>query len=285
MPGNCLYGDHRRQDVAAGGDLDAVALQVEVGDLERVAGAGPDDPDHLAAGLVLQRVDHALGAGGEVGGRRRQVFLVDDLGLLERVLERLHAVAAERVVLRQRGDRDAVLVERDRVGDRVLRAVAAGAEDVLVPLVAGDRSRRPRARPAGSSCTPRRPAASPARRPTTSGRPRGRPCRRRRRWRAGSCRRRACPGRPSRSRRSSCRRPSSCRRWRSRGPSSGRSASACRRPRAGRSCCRRGRCGSRPCPARAPSGEASAASAATASSERRPPLSVKSVKKDMAEAP
>ena len=52
-----LVGDHRRQDVAAGGDLDAVALQVEVGDLERVAGAGPDDPDHLAAGLVLQRVD------------------------------------------------------------------------------------------------------------------------------------------------------------------------------------------------------------------------------------
>ncbi len=121
------------------GDLDVVALQVEVGDLERVAGAGPDDPDHLAARLVLQRVDQALRAGGEVGGRRRQVFLVDDLGLLERVLERLDAVAAERVVLGQRGDRDVVLVERHGVGDRVLRAVAAGAEDVLVPLVAGDR--------------------------------------------------------------------------------------------------------------------------------------------------
>jgi hypothetical protein len=32
-----------------------------------------------------------------------------------------------------------VLVQRHGVGDRVLRAVAAGAEDVLVPLVAGDR--------------------------------------------------------------------------------------------------------------------------------------------------
>src|SRR4029450_11457170 len=69
----------------------------------------------------------------------RQVFLVDDLGVLERVLERLDAVATERVVLRHRRDRDVALVERDRVRDRVLRAVAAGAEDVLVPLVAGDR--------------------------------------------------------------------------------------------------------------------------------------------------
>jgi hypothetical protein len=58
---------------------------------------------------------------------------------LSAALEGLHAVAAEGVVLRQRGDGHAGLVDRHRVGDRVLRAVAAGAEDVLVPLVAGDR--------------------------------------------------------------------------------------------------------------------------------------------------
>ena len=61
------------------------------------------------------------------------------LAFFSDVLEGLDAVAAEGVVLRQGGDRHAVLVERDGVGDRVLRAVAAGAEDVLVPLVAGDR--------------------------------------------------------------------------------------------------------------------------------------------------
>ena len=122
-------------------DLDAVALlEVERGERAvRRARAGPDHFDDLAAGLVLERVDDALDAGGEVGGRLRQVFLVDDLRLLERVLERLDAVAAERVVLRQRRDRHAVVVDRRRVRDRVLRAVAAGAEDVAVPLLAGDR--------------------------------------------------------------------------------------------------------------------------------------------------
>jgi hypothetical protein len=66
--GEVLVGGHGRQDVAAGGDLDAVALQVQVGDLERRRAAGPDDEDHLAAGLVLELVDQALDAGGEVGG-------------------------------------------------------------------------------------------------------------------------------------------------------------------------------------------------------------------------
>jgi branched-chain amino acid transport system substrate-binding protein len=37
--GEFLEFHHRRHDVAAGGDLDVVALQVQVGDLERVAGA------------------------------------------------------------------------------------------------------------------------------------------------------------------------------------------------------------------------------------------------------
>src|SRR5690606_1307568 len=64
-----LVRGHGREDVAAGGDLDAVALEVEVGDLERVAAAaGPDDPDDLAARFVLERVDQTLRTGGEVGG-------------------------------------------------------------------------------------------------------------------------------------------------------------------------------------------------------------------------
>src|SRR6185312_13741418 len=112
----------------------------EVGERrERRRRAGPDDGDDLAAALVLEGVDAALDAGREVGRRRRQVFLVDDLGFLQVLLERLDAVAAEGVVLRERAERRAGDVGRDRVGDRVLRAVAAGAEDVLVPLVAGDR--------------------------------------------------------------------------------------------------------------------------------------------------
>ena len=134
-----LVRGHRRQDVAAGRDLDAVALQVEIDDLERVAGTGPDDPDDLAPGLVLELVDQALRAGREVGGGGRQVFLVHQLGFLDRILERLDAVAAEGVVLRQGGQRHAGFVHRHRVRDRILRTVASGAEDVLVPLLAGDR--------------------------------------------------------------------------------------------------------------------------------------------------
>jgi len=54
------------------------------------------------------------------------------------ILEGLDAVPAERVVLRQGGDRDTVLIERDSVGDRILRRIAPGAEDVAIPLLAGN---------------------------------------------------------------------------------------------------------------------------------------------------
>ena len=94
----------------------------------------------LRPGLSLS-VEQALRAGGEVCGVGRQVFLVHDLGVLQGALESLHAVAAEGIVLRQHGDRRAFLVEGHGVGDGVLRGIAAGAEDVLVPLVAGDRIR------------------------------------------------------------------------------------------------------------------------------------------------
>ena len=109
-----LPGDE--QDVAAGRHFDAEAAGIEVGDLERVARAGPDDPDDLAARLVLELVDQPLSAGGEVGGVLRQVFLMDDLGLLDRVLDVTlqplepgqQPAEAEPVLLREfaLGDRD-----------------------------------------------------------------------------------------------------------------------------------------------------------------------------------
>ena len=117
--GELLVGRHRRQDVAAGRDLDAEALRVHVlRAWSADAGAGPDDPDDLAARLVLQRVEQALRRRGEVGGGRPARIpraTMRRAGLGQRVLERRDAVAAEGVVLRQRGDGDARLADRDRV--------------------------------------------------------------------------------------------------------------------------------------------------------------------------
>ena len=74
--GEALVGGERGQDVAAGRKLDAVAAGVEIGELvERIAAARPDDPDDLAAGLILQRVEQALRGGGEIGGVDRRIFL------------------------------------------------------------------------------------------------------------------------------------------------------------------------------------------------------------------
>ncbi len=61
------------------------------------------------------------------------------LGFLQRVLERLHAVAAEGVVGADGGDGHSILIDRRRVGDRILRGIASGAEDIAVPFVARDR--------------------------------------------------------------------------------------------------------------------------------------------------
>ena len=100
----------------------------------------PDDPDDLAAGLVLQRVEQALRGRGEIGGVGRRIFLGVDgrSGLGQRLLEGRHAVAAEGVILRQRRDMHPGLADRHRVRNRVLRGIARGAENVAVPLVAGD---------------------------------------------------------------------------------------------------------------------------------------------------
>lgn len=139
--GQALIGGECRQDVAAGGELDAVALRIHVLELgQRIAGAGPDHPDHLAARLVLQRVEQALADRGEVGGRGRGIFFGGErrAGLGECLLEGGDAVAAEGIVLRQRCNGDALLADRDRIRDRVLRGVARGAEDVAIPLLAGN---------------------------------------------------------------------------------------------------------------------------------------------------
>ena len=91
-------------------------------------------------GLSLSASNRRCAGGGEVGRCRRCVFLRRDrrAGFGQRRLEGRDAVAPEGVVLRQRRDRHARLADRDRVRDRILRGVAAGAEDVAVPLVAGD---------------------------------------------------------------------------------------------------------------------------------------------------
>ena len=102
--------------------------------------AGPDHEDELAALLVLERIEDALCARGEVRGVGLGVLLERQLGAGrgQRRLEGGHAVAAEGVVLRQGGDHHAGLAQRHRVGDGVLRRVAPGAEDVAVPVGAGD---------------------------------------------------------------------------------------------------------------------------------------------------
>src|SRR5208337_123657 len=114
----------------AGRKLDPVAAGVEIGELvERIAAARPDDPDDLAARLVLERVEQALGGRGEVGRVRRRVFLGVEgrAGLGERLLEGRYAVATEGVILREGRDMHAGLADRDCVRDRVLRRVAGGA--------------------------------------------------------------------------------------------------------------------------------------------------------------
>ena len=95
---------------------------------------------YLAPALVLERADDLLDGRGEVGGVARRVLLVDHLGaeLLDGRLVGGDAVAAEGVVLGDGGDGHAGLGHGQRVGDGVLPRVPAGAEDVAVPVLAGD---------------------------------------------------------------------------------------------------------------------------------------------------
>ena len=58
--GIILVDLHGRQDVAAGRELDAEALGLQVGELRQRMLAGPDEADDLLARLVLERVEEAL---------------------------------------------------------------------------------------------------------------------------------------------------------------------------------------------------------------------------------
>ena len=60
------------------------------------------------------------------------------LGVLQSPLERLDEVLAKGVVLGQGGDVHALLVQGHCIRDRVLGGIAPSAEDVTVPLVAGN---------------------------------------------------------------------------------------------------------------------------------------------------
>ena len=70
------------------------------------------------------------------------IFFEHDFGVavsfLQGRLESLDAVVAECVVLCQHADRDIALAERDCGGERILGGIAAGAENVAIPFVAGD---------------------------------------------------------------------------------------------------------------------------------------------------
>ena len=135
-------GGHRRQDVAPGRQLDAPAARVHRLDAaHRVATTGPDHEQPPVALVLLQRVEDALGGGGEIGGVGGNVFLMHQLRgrARQRLAEGGDAVAAKGVILRQRGHDHPFLPQRHRVRDRVLAGIAPGAEDVAVPFAAGDR--------------------------------------------------------------------------------------------------------------------------------------------------
>jgi hypothetical protein len=77
--GKALVGGERGQDVAANRKFNAVEACLEIAQLaERIASAGRNDPDDLAAGLILQRLKKALRGSGEIDGVDRRIFLSVD---------------------------------------------------------------------------------------------------------------------------------------------------------------------------------------------------------------
>ena len=133
-----------RQNVAAGGQLDAEAVRLQVLDTaQRVGAAGPDGEDVFAlltAVAILQGAEQTLGGGGEVGGVGGQVFFVDHFAALgfHGLFIGGHAVTAEGVILGDGGDTDARLAECHGIGNRVLGRVTADPEHIAVPVRAGD---------------------------------------------------------------------------------------------------------------------------------------------------
>ena len=142
--GEVFVSHHGGQDVAAGRQFNAEALlQIHIGDFWKRRGAArPAHRDVFLAWLIFELVNDALKAGGEVGRAHGQILFMHDLGLLGEFLGGLHTIAAKGVVIGQKRDHIARLIQRGGVGGGVgggvLAAVAAGAEDVAVPFVAGD---------------------------------------------------------------------------------------------------------------------------------------------------
>ena len=138
--GQRLVCRHRGQDVAAARQLDAETARVHVLQLGQRCRAGPDHPDDLAARLVLQRIEQALRRRCEVGGggRRYSSAAIVAPVLASAALKAATPSRPNALSCAERRDRHTLLSDRHRIRDRVLRGVAAGAEDVAVPLVAGD---------------------------------------------------------------------------------------------------------------------------------------------------
>ena len=114
-----FVGGHGWQNIAACGDLNAVALQVQVSHFEGAA-ARPNDENHFAAGLVFELVNQPLPACREVRRGGRQIFFMHQFGTFDRFFKCLHAVAAKGRVLRHGGNGDAGFVQRNGIRNRVL---------------------------------------------------------------------------------------------------------------------------------------------------------------------
>ena len=141
--GHFLEGNHRRQNVPAGGQFDIEALGPHILQLaQRIVAARPDHENDLALGVGgLQRLEQPLPGGGEVGGVARHIFFENQLGagVRQGLLESRDAITAEGIVLCDGGDGGIGTAQRHGVGNRVLRGIPPGPEDVAVPLGSGDR--------------------------------------------------------------------------------------------------------------------------------------------------
>ena len=132
-----LISRHCRQDIPPCRNLDVVTLQVHIGNFEGIS-TSPDDEDDLTPRLILKFVDQALRTCCEISGGWWQKLFMDKFGFFDRLPEGLDPITSKCRVLRQSGDRHAAFIESDRIGDRILRAVAPRPKNIFIPLFARD---------------------------------------------------------------------------------------------------------------------------------------------------